>query len=157
MTEGPKHLTQAERNARHRAKDPERRRAAVREAQRRWYLNNPMVARAALGASHANQRAKRLGVPGRIARADVLPLLSKPCHYCGRFDGPTRRERIGVDHVVPLVDGGANAPENLVPSCVACNLSKRHGTSPRKGPHWQRSEGLIADADFQRVKRETYG
>lgn len=30
----------------------------------------------------------------------------------------------GVDHVVPLVKGGSNGPDNLVIACSTCNLRK---------------------------------
>ena len=29
-----------------------------------------------------------------------------------------------VDHVIPLILGGSNGPENLVIACPRCNLSK---------------------------------
>jgi 5-methylcytosine-specific restriction endonuclease McrA len=39
------------------------------------------------------------------------------CFYCDDF--PTT-----VDHVVPLIHGGTNYQENLVPCCRPCNSSK---------------------------------
>lgn len=29
-----------------------------------------------------------------------------------------------VDHVVPLIKGGGNGPENIVVACATCNLKK---------------------------------
>jgi hypothetical protein len=43
------------------------------------------------------------------------------CKYCG--SSPTVRP-LHVDHVVPVVEGGTDDPENLVTSCEPCNLGK---------------------------------
>ena len=64
---------------------------------------------------NANERAARLGLPGRLTFANELPL--GPCHYCG---GPS----YSWDHVNPLIAGGPNAVTNLVPACQACNERK---------------------------------
>jgi len=41
------------------------------------------------------------------------------CAYCRRNGGALHR-----DHVVPLSRGGFDTPQNVVPSCASCNLSK---------------------------------
>ena len=43
------------------------------------------------------------------------------CYWCGEKTG----RHYHVDHVVPLIKGGSNGPENLVIACAACNLSKK--------------------------------
>lgn len=45
------------------------------------------------------------------------------CVYCGR--GPGDGVVLQVDHAVPVARGGENDDENLVASCVDCNLGKR--------------------------------
>lgn len=61
--------------------------------------------------------------------------MTKPCTKCGRelpataeYFGPLAKTPVGseyhVDHVIPLVQGGSNGPENLVISCPLCNVSK---------------------------------
>lgn len=40
------------------------------------------------------------------------------CVYCGS------RERLSIDHVVPLTKGGTNDFSNLVTACISCNSSK---------------------------------
>lgn len=42
------------------------------------------------------------------------------CHWCGIALG----DDYHVDHVIPLVKGGSNGPENIVCSCPPCNLRK---------------------------------
>ncbi len=41
------------------------------------------------------------------------------CAYCG-----SQEESMHVDHVLPLIQGGTNDPENLATACKACNSGK---------------------------------
>lgn len=43
------------------------------------------------------------------------------CVYCGLT---ASQSELHVDHVVPVVDGGSDDIENLVTSCIECNLGK---------------------------------
>lgn len=51
-------------------------------------------------------------------RARVLERDGHACRYCGD------REKLCVDHVVPLSRGGTNHQVNLVACCMPCNSSK---------------------------------
>lgn len=56
-------------------------------------------------------------------RFSVLQRDGFRCRYCGR----TSREPgvvLHVDHVVPLVAGGATTEDNLLTACEECNLGK---------------------------------
>jgi hypothetical protein len=66
---------------------------------------------------------------------DVGPLAGSglSCHYCGA-------PAVLHDHVVPRRFGGSNKPDNLVPSCWACNSSK---SGHILGPNWK---SLVAEA-----------
>lgn len=44
------------------------------------------------------------------------------CHYCRSNVG---RERLTMDHVVPLSRGGKSKKGNIVPACKACNNKKK--------------------------------
>lgn len=50
----------------------------------------------------------------RVLRRDHLT-----CRYCGNMDGPFE-----IDHVIPVIKGGATTMRNLVTSCVPCNRRK---------------------------------
>lgn len=52
------------------------------------------------------------------ATARRVWLFGNCCAYCGS-DGP-----LHLDHVEPLARGGLHTPDNLVPACQRCNLSK---------------------------------
>ena len=43
------------------------------------------------------------------------------CAYCGKLLGSD----MTIDHVIPIVKGGTNDIENLVPCCARCNTRKR--------------------------------
>lgn len=50
------------------------------------------------------------------------------CAYCGDAEGPHQ-----IDHIVPVVQGGASVLDNLCVACRACNASKG-GQTPEE---WQ--------------------
>lgn len=96
-------------------RERDKRRADYRRAMRPWWDR----------VKHANDRAKRYGVPGRITIAEMQAVLaSGKCHWCGK-EGP-----VFPDHVVPLSRGGINRPENLVPACRSCNARKYTKPTP---------------------------
>lgn len=89
------------------------------ETDRLWRLANKMAVRA---KSH-RRRALKLAAGGMHTAEDIKRLYEaqrRKCYYCKSKLGSTYH----VDHVVPLSRGGSNGPENLVISCVKCNLSK---------------------------------
>lgn len=45
------------------------------------------------------------------------------CHYCHR---PVGRERLTMDHIVPLSRGGKSKKGNVVPACKECNNKKKY-------------------------------
>ncbi len=50
-------------------------------------------------------------------------IASGICYYCGREVG---RERLTMDHVIPLSRGGKSKKGNLVPACKECNNKKKY-------------------------------
>ena len=55
----------------------------------------------------------------RDVRLRVLERDGERCHYCGSIVGPFH-----LDHVHPVILGGASTPDNLVVACRPCNMSK---------------------------------
>jgi len=68
------------------------------------------------GARRARKRAAKVTGPVSV-EVYMAILASGPCVYCG---APAAH----VDHVRPLARGGWEHPDNLVPACQSCNLSK---------------------------------
>lgn len=54
-------------------------------------------------------------------RSQILKRDGLHCHYCGTKTSPRTRQ---LDHVVSVVAGGKNTPNNLVVSCKTCNRRK---------------------------------
>lgn len=55
------------------------------------------------------------------ARFDILARDNYTCRYCGR-QAPS--VVLHVDHVIPVVKGGTDDPDNLVTACYDCNEGK---------------------------------
>ena len=91
------------------------------EYKRKWKRDNP----AAVLQCTNNRRARKQGAldPCAPVTASVTRqrawLFGNACAYCGS-DGP-----LHLDHVEPLALGGLHIPDNLVPACQRCNLSKQ--------------------------------
>jgi 5-methylcytosine-specific restriction endonuclease McrA len=91
-----------------------------RQSAARLYRATHRDERAAL---QRGRRARLRGSPGRHTVADVAAQRTRQkgrCYWCGVKVG----RHYQVDHVMPTALGGSNGPENLVISCVACNLAK---------------------------------
>jgi len=63
----------------------------------------------------------RYKIPDEV-REEVLSRDKRTCQYCGKTKLYNRA--YALDHVLPVAEGGANTPNNLVVSCKACNAKK---------------------------------
>src|SRR3954465_10362609 len=57
----------------------------------------------------------------RFSRLNIYARDNDTCQYCGR---QLPRPDLNLDHVVPRSQGGKTSWENVVCSCVGCNLRK---------------------------------
>ena len=64
----------------------------------------------------------------RFSRLNIYSRDKSTCQYCGKR--PPRAE-LNLDHVVPRMKGGVTSWENVVCSCVPCNL-KKGGRTPEE-------------------------
>lgn len=93
-------------------RNPERK----REKDREWSRSNPEWKRA-----YDNHRRALLGGPPSTESVEYIAILrADRCAYCGNEAGH-------VDHIEPIVSGGANDWPNFTASCKSCNSSK-HAT-----------------------------
>lgn len=58
---------------------------------------------------------------GARLRFEILKRDGFRCKYCG---ASSMDVLLHVDHVVPVAEGGADDPVNLVAACASCNLGK---------------------------------
>lgn len=68
----------------------------------------------------------------RFSRINIYLRDGNRCQYCGR--GSSRVE-INLDHVIPRSRGGTTTWENVVCSCVPCNVRKGGRTPEEAGMH----------------------
>lgn len=113
-------------------------RLCARAATKRWRQKNRS---AWLKKNRRYMRQWRKENPERVACQNRLRLERERAAPGGRFDSARAdyRERAELfgrrcaycpgpfevfDHAIPLSRGGTNFPENILPSCRTCNLSK---------------------------------
>lgn len=90
-----------------------------REYRRSWGQTN----KEKVLAYSRNRRAREYRAAGSHGPEDVAQQYGRQggkCYYCGEGVG----EQYHVDHIVPLLLGGSNGPENIVIACPWCNRSK---------------------------------
>jgi 5-methylcytosine-specific restriction endonuclease McrA len=98
-----------------RAENPE----AMKLAVANWVQENPESAR----IRGAKRRALLLVAPGRgVTVAQWLQVLADAQGICAYCHEPGK---LTMDHVVPLVLGGAHDIDNIAAACGPCNSSKR--------------------------------
>lgn len=66
----------------------------------------------------------------KFTRKNIYRRDNSICQYCGR---KLRTEDLNLDHVVPLSKGGKNTWENVVCSCIPCNMRKGNRTLKQAG------------------------
>lgn len=66
----------------------------------------------------------------RFSRLNIYARDHDTCQYCGRT---LPRSELNLDHVRPRCDGGKTTWENVVCSCVPCNLRKGGRTPDQAG------------------------
>jgi 5-methylcytosine-specific restriction endonuclease McrA len=82
---------------------------------KQWGINNKELKRSYLQKRRALQ--KQNGVFA-VTKKELIKLYNNPCFYCGS------REKITIDHIIPIIKGGTHGVGNLTSACKACNSSK---------------------------------
>lgn len=100
---------------RYREANPEK----VRAVFKKWRESSPDIDR----IRHHRRRAHKESVQTfKVTLKEIARMRSQACFYCGS------REKICIDHVVPLSRGGNNSIGNYLPACLRCNSSKKNKT-----------------------------
>lgn len=111
-----------------RIENPEKAREKNRETRRRLWSTNPEKAREQDRARHARRVARRGGTTACRPRGapdgwagQLLDFQGERCAYCR---DPLPERGWHLEHVVPLSRGGEHVWENVVASCLRCNMIK---------------------------------
>jgi 5-methylcytosine-specific restriction endonuclease McrA len=126
----------------YRAQNPE----VVREQTKRWREQNREV--------HREQRRRRGALKRAARRCSLHPLTlatkierfalwGDRCAYCGAAGTLT------VDHVLALISGGMDEPDNIAPACGRCNSSKRQELAEQ----WFRRQPFFTTARWRKLRR----
>lgn len=94
----------------------ERIRIASRRRVAEYAAAHPEEERARKAEQKRRRRAQTCGAGPEVAAA-IEMLRGDPCSYCGG-------EADTVDHIEPLIRGGAHVAENLTAACRSCNGRK---------------------------------
>jgi 5-methylcytosine-specific restriction endonuclease McrA len=95
-----------------------------RNPEKAWYKLYPEKKR----ADGRNRRAKERAAEGRHTAADVAHLLEAQrgiCVGCAATLITKGKGKFHVDHIMPIILGGSNWPDNLQLLCPRCNMSKQ--------------------------------
>lgn len=115
----------------------ERRKEAHPEKIREWSKKaNAKYNRSEKGKLVLRKRALLKRASGRISKQEleqVYGLFGGRCAYCDR-----RPQKLEIDHVVAVTEGGRTVLPNLVPACCECNKSKGN----RRWLTWFRSRSF---------------
>lgn len=85
----------------------------------------------------------------KFTRRNIYEHYSHRCCYCGRTFGT---QDLNLDHVVPRSRGGPTDWNNIVTSCIPCNLKKANRTPQEAGlpllvsptrPQWKGRSSLV--------------
>lgn len=90
-------------------------REKINEWRRNWYKANP-----GKDSSYKHTRRALINKSGKFVILDkeIKRLYSNNCIHCGS------KERITMDHLIPVSRGGRHSIGNIVPMCQECNFSK---------------------------------
>jgi 5-methylcytosine-specific restriction endonuclease McrA len=91
----------------------------AREQARARRAANPEMARAQV----RNSRARRRAAEGSHTAADIARIIEAQGYKCALCRKSVKK-KYHVDHILALVNGGANWPSNLQILCPSCNCSK---------------------------------
>jgi hypothetical protein len=128
--------------------NPER----AREQCRQWREANPERARNLLRQSRHIRRAHKANAidvcAPQVTTAAIdrrFWLFGNACAYCGADS------LLHLDHLDPLARGGLHVPQNLVPACERCNLSK--GAKPVEA--WYLSQPFFSPERWEALQLHT--
>lgn len=103
-------------------------RKKAQERTKQWASDNPERAARNAKVSKHKRRALELKAEGSFTAMDVADIMKAQrgkCAYCRK----SLKNGYHVDHIVALINGGANHRRNLQLLCPPCNMSK-HTSDP---------------------------
>lgn len=99
-------------------------REAAKSRSRRWRQDNPERVQHNHRVGKQRRRARLQATTSSDLTAaqwrEIKEAYGHRCVYCGR-----KMQRLTLDHITPVIHGGALTVTNVVPACGRCNSKKR--------------------------------
>jgi len=115
-----------------------------KEVDKKWTQDNPEKVR----ERDRRRRARKYNAVQNaiitVTHEDIELLkqaFSQSCVYCGS------KEKLTIDHVIPLAKGGTHELKNLLPCCRSCNSSKN--CSPVQS--WYQSKPFFSEQRWEAI------
>jgi 5-methylcytosine-specific restriction endonuclease McrA len=96
----------------------------ARTYTKEWYKGTSDKVRTLKAAKSNKRRALQVNAPGSHTAVDLRAILKSQNHLCVYCTADLHKTKKHVDHIVPLIKGGTNNPDNLQYTCDSCNLLK---------------------------------
>jgi len=98
----------------------ERNKYHISMRRKKWVEKN----RLHVNTKNRNRHALKMNAHGTHTLKELIEVCDMcnwQCVYCHK---KLNKKTVTADHVVPLIVGGANSIDNILPSCSHCNISK---------------------------------
>lgn len=125
-------------------KDPE----LIKENRRKIKRRYKKSVKGKLANTKAHHRRKVILLKAKSERYTPTQILERfsefknKCAYCGR------KEKLTIDHFIPITKRGADRLENIVPACIRCNCSK-YNNSPNK---WYKKQIFYSEERWKIIR-----
>jgi len=76
---------------------------------------------------YRQRKGREAGLPNTLTGeewATVIVMYGGRCAYC------RKKRKLTVDHIIPVIQGGATTMQNVLPACQSCNSKKNVGPPP---------------------------
>ena len=73
------------------------------------------------------RKEREAGLPNTLTGdewKDIIASYGGRCAYC------RKKCKLTIDHIIPVIRGGATTKQNVVPACRSCNSKKNAGPPP---------------------------
>lgn len=112
---------------------------------REWRRKNSKQSRESARKSNSIRRAGKVAIlkPSKAELEKRFQVFGFKCAYCGS------KERMTVDHVLPIKLGGLDEAANIVPACRNCNASK----SARPVEEWYKEQAFFNEKKWKTIQK----